>query len=160
MEKTEKMSNKKRLRSSSKEEKIIHENYGTVKLLLHNFTTTLFSIQSFMKIPNTKISSLKTFKNSLLKEEKYQEYLRANGLEETEEDELPIIHKFGTLFSESELYGFLTICVIKLINSITEYKELPVHLSQLIKDLKKEYQDYCGKVKEYDKCLKIKNKKK
>ena len=138
MEKTEKMSNKKRLRSSSKEEKIIHENYGTVKLLLHNFTTTLFSIQSFKKIPNTKIYSLKTFKNSLLKEEKYQEYLRANGLEETEEDELPIIHKFGTIFSESELYGFLTICVIKLINSITEYKELPEHLSQLIKDLKKE----------------------
>ena len=57
-----------------------------------------------------------------MKQEKYQEYLTSKGFEETEEDELPSNHEFGTLFSEDELYGVLSISIIKLINNSTEKK--------------------------------------
>ena len=44
MENTENKSDKKRLRSNSKEKKMIQEKYGSVKLLFKDFTTILNSI--------------------------------------------------------------------------------------------------------------------
>ena len=97
---------------------------------MKQLTGNLYSIQSFKNIPKATISSLKKFKNYLMKQEKYQEYRTSKGFEETEEDELPSNHEFGTLFSEDELYGVLSISIIKLINNSTE-KKVPNHFTQL-----------------------------
>ena len=63
----ESLSNHKRLRTESTEEKMIPEQFGIVKVLLKQLTDNLYSIQSFKNIPKAKISSLKGFKVSIKK---------------------------------------------------------------------------------------------
>ena len=133
----ESLSNHKRLRTESNEEKMIPEQFGIVKVLLKQLTDNLYSIQSFKNIPKAKISSLKGFKVSIKKMKPFEEYLTKKELLETEEDQLHLHHEFGTLFSEDDLFAFLSISIIKLINNITGYKALPDNLSKLLKDLKK-----------------------
>ena len=58
----ESLSNHKRLRTESKEEKMIPEQFGIVKILLKQLTDNLYSIQSFKNIPKATISSLKSLK--------------------------------------------------------------------------------------------------